>query len=73
MPLPLASNNKWLFAMLLCGASDLDAEEKSKSYRLVSSIVSQYLPSFLMIHLNPKACEGPRLTLFQRDFCLFMK
>ena len=23
-----------------------------------------------MIHLNPKACEGSRLTLFQRDFLL---
>ena len=23
-----------------------------------------------MIHLNPKASEGPRLTLFQRNFLL---
>ena len=28
------------------------------------------LASFLMIHLNSKASEGPRLTLFQRDFLL---
>ena len=69
-------HSRWLttangyLPLLLFGASNLDAEEKSKLYRLVSYIVTVYLPTFLMIHLYPNPCEGPRLTLFQRDFLL---
>ena len=44
--------------------------EKKKLSRLVSFIVSVYLPSFLMIHLKPHASEGPFLILFQRDLSL---
>ena len=33
-------------------------------------IVSVYLPSFLMTHLTPPACEGPFVRLFQRDLLL---
>ena len=35
--------------------------------KLISYIVSVYVPSFIMIRLKPKACDGPFLTLFQRD------
>ena len=35
--------------------------------KLISYIVSVYVPSFITIHLKPKACDGPFLTLFQRD------
>jgi len=69
-------HSRWLttangyLRLLLFGSNELHAEEKNKLYRLVSYIVSVYLPSFLMIHLNPRASEGPRLTLFQRDLLL---
>ena len=72
-------HSRWLttangyLRLLLFGASNLDVEEKCKLYRLVSYTMSLYLPSFLMIHLNPKACEGSRLTLFQRNFLLVYK
>ena len=56
--------------LLLFGASNLDAKEKSKLYCLIYYIVSVDLPPFLVIHLNPKACEDSRLTLFQRDSLL---
>ena len=36
----------------------------------MSYIVSVNLPSFLMTHLKPHACEGPFVTLFQRDLFL---
>ena len=35
--------------------------------KLILYIVSVYVPSFIMMHLKPKACDGPFLTLFQRD------
>ena len=35
--------------------------------RLISYIVSVYVPSFLLIHLKPSAAESPEITLFQRN------
>ena len=54
--------------LLLLGSSGLYAEEKSKLSRFASYIESAYLPSFLMMPLEPKASEGllPAL-LCQRD------
>ena len=30
-------------------------------------IICVYVPSFIKIHLNPGALEGPFLTIFERD------
>ena len=51
----------------LFNSDKLSDEEKIKSTKLISYIVSVYVPSFIMIHLKPKASDGPFLTLFQRD------
>ena len=56
--------------MLLFHSSDLTTVEKTKLSRLESYIVSVCLPSFLMTYLKPHACEGPFVTLFQRDLLL---
>ena len=56
--------------MLLFYSSNLTTVEKTKLSRLVSYIVSVYLPLFLMIHLKPHACGGSFVTLFQRDLLL---
>ena len=56
--------------MLLFHSSDLTTIEMTKLSRLVSYILSVYLPSFLMTQLKPHACEGPFVTLFQRDLRL---
>ena len=50
--------------LYLFNSDKLSDEEKIK---LISYIVSVYVPSSIMIHLKPKACDGPFLTLFQRD------
>ena len=69
------NHSRWLTAahgylrMLLFHSSDLTTV-KTKLSRLVSYIFSVYLPSFLMTHLKPHACEGPFVTLFQSDFLL---
>ena len=69
------NHSHWLTAakrylrMLLFHSSDLTTE-KTKLSRLVSYIFSVYLPSFLMTHPKPHACEGPFVTLFQRDLLL---
>ena len=42
----------------------------TKLTQIVSYVVSVYVPSFTMIHFRPKACDGPFLTLFQRDLVL---
>ena len=55
---------------LLFHSSDLTTVEKIKLSRFVSYIVSVYLPLFLMTHLKPHACEGPFVTLFQKDLLL---
>ena len=70
------SHCRWLttangyLRMLLFHSSDLTTVEKKKLARLESYIVSVYLPSFLMTYLKPHACEGPFVTLFQRDLLL---
>ena len=67
------SHSRWLttangyLRMLLFHSSDLTTVEKTKLSRLVSFIVSVYLPSFPMTHLKPHACESAFVTLFQRD------
>ena len=70
------SHSRWLttangyLRMLLFHSSNVTTVEKTKLSRLVSYIVSVYLPLFLMTHLKPHACEGPFVTLFQRDLLL---
>ena len=67
------NHSRWLTAadgylpMLLFHSSDLTTVEKRKLSRLESYIFSVYLPSFPMTHFKPHACEGPFVTLFQRD------
>ena len=68
----LTTANDYL-QMLLFHSSDLTTVEKTKLLRLVSHIVSVYLPSLLMTHLKPQACEGPFVTVFQRDLLLALK
>ena len=53
--------------LYLFNSDKLSDKEKIKLTKLISYIVSVYVPSFIMIHLKPKACDGPFLTLFQRD------
>ena len=53
--------------LYLFNSDKLSDEEKIKLTELISYIVSVYVSSFIMIHLKPKACDGPFLTLFQRD------
>ena len=52
---------------LIFNSSNLTATQKAKLQKIVSYIISVYVPSFLMIHLHPKTPEGPFLCLFQRD------
>ena len=49
--------------LYLFNSDKLSDEEKIKLTKLISYIVSVYVPSFIMIHLKPKACDGPILTL----------
>ena len=70
------SHSRWLttvngyLRMLLFHSSYLTTVEMTKLSRLVSYIVSVYLPSFLITHLKPHACESPFVTLFLRDLLL---
>ena len=52
------------------GSQQMSTNQKRKLEKIVSYIVSVYVPSFVMIHLHPKACDGPFLTLFQRNLLL---
>ena len=56
--------------MLIFNIGNLSNLQRKRLNKIVSFILSVYLPSFIMIHLNPKAAEGPSLTLFQRDLIL---
>ena len=73
------SHSRWLttangyLRMLLFHSSDLTTVEKIKLSRLVSYFVSVFLPSFLMTHFKPHACEGPIVTLFLRDLLLALE
>ena len=42
----------------------------TKLTQIVSYVVSVHVPSFTMSHFRAKACDGPFLTLFQRDLVL---
>ena len=53
--------------MLIFNSGNLSDIQKMKLVRIISFIISVYVPSFVMIHLNPKVVNGPTLTLFQRD------
>ena len=69
------NHSRWLttangyLRILLFYSSDLTTV-KTKLSRLVSYICSVYLPSFLMTHLKPHACEGPFVTSFLRNLLL---
>ena len=52
---------------LIFNSRNLTVAQKNKLQKIVSCIISLYIPSFLMIHLHPKAPEGPFFSLFQRD------
>ena len=45
--------------MFIFNSKNLTDTQKNKFQKIVSYIVCVYVPSFLMIHLNPKAPEGP--------------
>ena len=49
---------------LIFNSKNLTDSQKNKLQKIVSYIVCVYVPSFLMIHLNPKAPEGPSLSIF---------
>ena len=53
--------------MLIFNSKNLTDTQKNKLQKIVSYVVCVYVPSFLMIHLNPKASEGPFLSIFYRD------
>ena len=56
--------------LLIFDICHLNDYQKSKLIRLISYIISVYVPSFLPIHLKQSAAAGPRITLFQRDLLL---
>ena len=51
--------------MFIFNSKNLTDTQKNKLQKIVSYIVCVYVPSFLMIHLKPKAPEGP--FIFHRD------
>ena len=73
------SHARWLttasgyLRLLIFNVCRLDVGERTKLIRLISYIVSVYVPSFVMIHLKPSAAEGPGITLFQRNLLLAYK
>ena len=56
--------------MLIFNIGNLTNAQRTNLVKIVSFLLSVYVPSFVMIHLNPTAAEGPSLTLFQRDLIL---
>ena len=67
------SRSRWIttangyLRLLLFYYDKLNRHQQTTLKRLVSYIVSVYVPSFIMMHLKPQAAEGPQLTLFRRD------
>ena len=51
--------------MFIFNSKNLTDIQKNKLQKIVSYIVCVYVPSFLMMHLNPKAPEG--LFIFHRN------
>ena len=45
--------------MFIFNSKNLTDTQKNKLQKIVSYIVCVYVPSFLMIHLNPKAPKSP--------------
>ena len=56
--------------MLIFNLGNFSSDQQHKLKKIISYIISVYVPSFIMIHLNPQAAQGPSLTLFQRDLIL---
>ena len=56
--------------MLKFNSGNLSDIQQVKLVRIISFIISVHVLSFVMIHLNVKAVEGPTLTLSQRDLTL---
>ena len=56
--------------MLIFNFGNLSHNQKVKLIRIISFIISVYVPSFVIIHLHPKAVVGPTLTLFENDLIL---
>ena len=61
--------NRYL-RMLIFNLGNFSSDQQHKLKKIISYIISVYVPSFIMIHLNPQAAQGPSLTLFQRDLIL---
>ena len=57
---------------LIFNSKNLTDTQKNKLQKIVSYIVCVHVPSFLMIHLNRKAAEGP-FSIFQRDLLSFVE
>ena len=70
------SHSRWIttangyLRLLLFKSEQLSKEDKKKLTRIVSYLVSVYVPSLIITHLKPEAYDGPFLTLFQRDLLL---
>ena len=56
--------------MLIFNLGNFSSDQQHKLKKIISYIISVYVPSFIMIHLNPQAAQGPSLSLFQRDLIL---
>ena len=56
--------------LLIFDVCRLDERERRKLIRLISYVVSVYIPSFGTIQLKPSAAEGPEIALFQRNLLL---
>ena len=68
-------HSRWITAsgyirLFLFETSNLSAGDKDKLNWILSYIASVYVPSFMIIHLKRKVCDGPYVTLFQRDLLL---
>ena len=60
----------WLF---LFETSNLSADDKEKWMRILSYIASEYVPTFMTIHLRPKVWNDPYITSFQRELLVAYK
>ena len=55
---------------MIFNVSGLDERDRTKLIRLISNIISGYLPSLVMIQLKPSAAERPGFALFQSNLLL---
>ena len=56
--------------LFLFQGHDLSAGDMDNLKRILSYIASVYVPPFMMIHVRRAICDGPFITLFQRDLLL---